>query len=98
MSQVRRVVYLNSEREADVIEWLSKQPSASTAIRHALCAWVRGGQQEQATATIDLSAIRQVVEAALDARLSGLSVTSAAEEAGDEAQELLKDMVDELVM
>ncbi|MEE9365466.1 MAG: hypothetical protein V3W44_02170 [Dehalococcoidales bacterium] len=89
MTQVRKVTYLDSEQHADVLDWLSAQTSQSEAIRDALCAWVRGGQPESGNESgVDYSIMRQIIEAALDTKLSGLSLSPPAQQdSGDEADE-----------
>lgn len=85
MAQVRKYVYLDSDHDADILEWLSKQPRQSAAIKAALCAWVRDAAPDNA-APLDLAAIRQVVDAAIAA--AGLSLSpSAPQDNGDEVDE-----------
>jgi hypothetical protein len=74
MAQVRKYVYLDEDRDADILDWLSEQPRQSAAIKAALCAWVRDGQQENDSGVVDYGIFRQIVEAALDTKLSSLSM------------------------
>ena len=69
-------VRLNGERDADIIAWLNAQDSKSDAVRDALRQAIAPSRPHSDMPALDLGAIRQVVEAALDERLAGLALAS----------------------
>lgn len=98
MGQIRKYVYLDSVREADIIDWLSSQPSQSSAIKMALCAWVRDGKKENDG--VDYTAIRQIIDAALDARFSGIALVSsdAPNDEDGEMEALLEELKENVLL
>lgn len=61
-------VRLKEKTDADVIAWLEAQKNKSEAVRDALRAAIT-------PSALDLAAIRNILEAVLDERLAGLSLT-----------------------
>ena len=63
-------VRLSEKKDADIIAWLEGQTNKSGAVRDTLRAAI------VPSPTLDIGAIRAVVEAALDERLSGLALVN----------------------
>ena len=63
-------VRLNGERDADIIAWLNAQKNKSDAVRDVLRQAIAPSQPHSDMPALDLGAIRQVVEAALDERFA----------------------------
>jgi hypothetical protein len=79
-------IKLNEEKDAAFIDWLDAQENRTDAIRALIdrAMSTPGGE----TAAVDLGAIRAVVEAALDEKLTGLQVGSVSGEKPKENQTL----------
>ena len=89
-ASVRKYVYLNDERDADILEYLARQDSESAAIRRALREQLAGRR----TSGLDRETLRQV----LREELAGLALQAAPIEADDELDDLLDDLSDNLLM
>lgn len=89
-ASIRKYVYLNPRRDADILEYLARQDSESAAIRHALREHIAGRR----VPGLDREALRQV----LREELVGLALQAAPIEADDELDELLDDLSDNLLM
>ncbi|MBN1813652.1 MAG: hypothetical protein JXA14_17565 [Anaerolineae bacterium] len=64
---------LHDERDRDIVAWLDAQEDKTAAIKAAIRAAMSNGHSQEPTA-VDLGAIRAVLEAVLDERLSGLAL------------------------
>ena len=110
---VRKVCFLNKDRDARVLEWLQSQGSESAAIRAALWAYLDQPAEVTPPASVDLTvlhqlletlpnlvAIRQVVDAAVKTALIGLTLTPPAgpPQADEETDLTLDDLNDNLVL
>ena len=76
---VKVTVVFDKERDADIIAWLEEQRNRSEAIRTAI------RDSLSSSPVLDIGAIRAVVEAALDDRLSGLALVNGDESANEPA-------------
>ena len=66
-------IRLSDSADRDIIAWLESQDSKSAAVKSAIRA-VMDGTPYNDPATIDLAAIRAILETVLDERLSGMTV------------------------
>lgn len=69
--------WLDKEKDKDIIGWLAEQRNQSQAIRDVLRAAIIPSP------TLDLGAIRAIMEAVLDERLTGLSLNTGREPVND---------------
>jgi hypothetical protein len=67
---VKVTAVFDEERDADIITWLNEQRNRSEAIRNAIRVAIAPPP------ALDISAIRAVVEAALDEKLAGPALVS----------------------
>lgn len=81
-------IRLNEEADKDIVAWLAEQADKSAAVKDAIRATIGGNVQEADGPAVDLCAIRAVLEAVLDERLSNLALAPGAAAAQDEDQEL----------
>ena len=75
MGKVSFSFWLDDKKNDDVIAWLNSHHNRSAIIRSAVIAAYQAATSPQGP-TIDLTAIRRVVEAALDTKLAGLSLAA----------------------
>lgn len=110
---IRKVCFLNNERDARILDWLQSQENESGAIRAALGAYLDRSPTAATTPPTDLtpfrqmleavpnlSAIRQVVEAAVKSILIELTLTPTAKPTAvdEEADLTLDELNDNLVL
>lgn len=70
--KLRVTVVIDKEGDAEVVAWLGKQRNMSAAILECLKATIIAPREPG----LDLAAIRRVMDAALDAKLAGLAVST----------------------
>ncbi len=66
---------INEGHYPHIADWLDKQANVSAAVRLLIQAQLNGSAPASA-ATVDLTGVRQVLEAVLDERLSGVSLNA----------------------
>jgi len=89
----RYSIAVDETEHAEIAHWLEQQKNVSGAVR-ALIAQHLAGNAEQPTAQLDLSAIRAVMDAALDEKLRGLSIGTPERAGQDDELYIFNDLLE----
>ena len=76
---------INEDHYPHIADWLDEQANVSAAVRLLIQAQLNGNAAPaSALPSVDLAGVRQVLEAVLDERLSGISLNAPNSDDGDD--------------
>jgi len=87
----RYTICVNEEHYPEIARWLDEQKNVSNAVRTLINQHLTG--DGQSTARLDLSAIRAVVEAALDEKMRSLMVAPVSEHDGADELDVFNELL-----
>ena len=80
-------IRLNDSSDSDIIRWLDSQRDKTAAVKNAIRAAMTSTPSRDEATSLDLDAVRTILESVLDERLSGLALAAMGQSSKDEDPE-----------